>query len=89
VIAGCAFVTGCADGGSLDVNDLRSSDAAYYYVGESFDGLKISHVERYQRSEATLIYGDCEARSDQGCAPPARAPAPTLPRRRHSGDLRE
>jgi hypothetical protein len=70
VIAGCGFVAGCAGGGSPDVNDLRNSDAAYYYVGESFDGLKISYVERYQRSDAAIIYGDCKARSDEGCAPP-------------------
>ena len=69
VIAGCAFVAGCSDG-SPDVDDLRSSDAPYYYVGESFEGLEISHVERYQRDVATLVYGDCEARSDEGCAPP-------------------
>jgi len=67
VIAGSA---GCANGGSPEVNDLRNSDAAYYYVGESFHGLKISYVERYQRSDAAIIYGDCEARGDQGCAPP-------------------
>jgi hypothetical protein len=69
VITGCAFAAGCSNG-SLDVNDLRNSDAPYYYVGESFDGLRITHVERYQRGEATLIYGDCKARSDEGCAPP-------------------
>jgi hypothetical protein len=70
VIAVCVLLAGCANGGTLDANDLRNSDDAYYYVGESFAGLKISHVERYQRSVATFIYGDCEARSDEGCAPP-------------------
>lgn len=72
VIAGWAFVAGCAYGGSLDVNDLRNSDAAYYYVGESFHGLKISYVERYQRGEAAIIYGDCNVPfgSDQGCTSP-------------------
>jgi hypothetical protein len=69
VIAGCALAVGCSDGGS-DVDDLRSSEAPYYYVGQSFDGLKISHVERYQDGVATLIYGTCKARGDEGCAPP-------------------
>jgi hypothetical protein len=64
-------VTACGGGSnSLDVNDLRNSDAPYYYVGEAFDGLMISHVERYQNAVATFTYGSCEARSDEGCAPP-------------------
>lgn len=64
------LVTACGGAGSLEVSDLRNADAPYYYVGESFRGLRITHVERYQRSVATLIYGDCKARSDMGCTPP-------------------
>jgi hypothetical protein len=70
MIAGCAFAAGCSEGGSLSVDDLRNSKAPYYYVGRSFEGLKISHVEQYQRGVATFIYGTCKARSDEGCAPP-------------------
>src|SRR3954453_16115639 len=56
--------TACGGAGSLEVNDLRNADAPYYYVGESFHGLKVTHVLRYQRGDAALIYGDCKARSD-------------------------
>ena len=64
------LVTACGGAGSLEVSDLRNADAQYYYVGESFHGLKVTHVLRYQRGDAALIYGDCKARSDMGCAPP-------------------
>jgi len=66
-----AVVTaGCSSGGSVSVDDLKQSSAPYYYVGSSFDGLDVSHVERYQRGVANIIYGTCEAGDDEGCPPP-------------------
>jgi hypothetical protein len=47
------MAAGCSKGGSTNVDDLRASKAPYYYVGTSFEGLKISHVERYQHGMAT------------------------------------
>jgi len=71
VIACTSLSAGCSSGAaSADVADLRDARAPYYYVGSSFDGLKISHVERYQRGVGDIIYGTCEANSDQGCGPP-------------------
>ena len=70
VTAGGLFSAGCSDGRSLRLDDLRNSKAPYFYVGRSFDGLPVTHVERYHRGVATLVYGTCTARSDQGCAPP-------------------
>jgi hypothetical protein len=71
LFASTVVATGCASGDqSTSLDDLRNADAPYYYVGDSFDGLKITHVERYQRGVANLIYGDCKARSDEGCPPP-------------------
>src|SRR3954452_24772025 len=67
------LITACGGAGSLEVKDLRNADAPYYYVGESFHGLKISYVQRYQRSDAAIIYGDCKVRFgiDPGsCTPP-------------------
>ena len=64
------LVVAACGGSSIHVNDLKNADAPYYYVGESFHGLKVTHVLRYQRGDAALIYGDCKARSDMGCAPP-------------------
>jgi hypothetical protein len=71
IIASTALAAGCTSGdGAVSLDDLRNADAPYYYVGPSFDGLKVSHVERYQGGVADIIYGTCEAKSDQGCAPP-------------------
>jgi len=70
VFACTAFATGCSSGSSLKVDNLRNSKAPYYYVGRSFEGLKISYVERYRGGVASIIYGTCHASSDQGCAPP-------------------
>lgn len=68
-IAG-GLLAGCSADHSLRVGDLRSAKAPYFYVGRSFDGLAITHVERYHRGVATFVYGTCKARSDEGCAPP-------------------
>jgi hypothetical protein len=54
----------------VNLDDLRNADAPYYYVGPSFDGFRVSHVERYRGGVADIIYGTCQAKSDQGCAPP-------------------
>ena len=69
VTAGGLFSAGCSDGRSLRLDDLRNSKAPYFYVGRSFDGLPVTHVERYHRGVATLVYGTCTARSDEWCAP--------------------
>jgi hypothetical protein len=66
-----ALAAGCTTGhGAVNLDTLRNADAPYYYVGPSFDGLGVSHVEQYQGGVADIIYGTCEAKSDQGCAPP-------------------
>jgi hypothetical protein len=49
---------------------LKDADAPYYYVGPSFDGVEISHVERYDAGVADIVYGTCQAGDDEGCAPP-------------------
>ena len=70
-LAATALLAGCSESGSLKVTDLRDATRPYYYVGPSFDGFKVSHVERYQGGVAEILYGSCEAAAyDQGCAVP-------------------
>jgi hypothetical protein len=67
----CApLATGCSGNASPDVDDLKDADAPYYYVGSSFDGFEISHVEPYDAGVAHIVYGTCEAGDDEGCPPP-------------------
>src|SRR5207302_1093236 len=70
VVASIVFAAGCSGTGSVSVDELKGSEAPYYYVGPSFEGLKVAHVERYERGDAVIIYGTCEAGDDEGCAPP-------------------
>ena len=44
-----------------------------YWLGESFRSKELTHASRGERkgqATFTFIYGDCEAESDAGCAPP-------------------
>ena len=67
-LAATELLAGCSQSGSLKVTDLRDATLPYYYVGQSFDGFKVSHVERYRAGVAEILYGSCEAAAyDQGC----------------------
>jgi hypothetical protein len=71
VIACTPLVAGCtSEDRSVSLDDLRKADAPYYYVGSSFDGFELSHVERYQGGVASILYGTCDAGSDGGCPLP-------------------
>jgi len=52
-----------------DLSTARSFDRyQLYYLGDSFQGEQLTAApEPYRNS---FIYGDCEAKSDTGCAPP-------------------
>ena len=70
-LAATALLAGCSQSGASKVTDLRDATLPYYYVGPSFDGFKVSHVERYQGGVAEILYGSCEAAAyDQGCPVP-------------------
>jgi hypothetical protein len=64
--------SGADDLSLQDAEDFRAFPL--YYVGDSFQGLPLTAVIRGSgRSPIrswTFIYGSCEAKSDQGCAPP-------------------
>jgi hypothetical protein len=62
------LLTGCG-GGEADLSAARNfSRYPLYYLGNSFEGQPLTAApEPYRNS---FIYGDCEAKSDQGCAPP-------------------
>jgi hypothetical protein len=63
-----ALAAGCGDDDS-DLSRARDFRAySLYYLGDSFEGEKLTLApKRYTNS---FIYGDCEAESDAGCAPP-------------------
>jgi hypothetical protein len=65
-----APAVGCSESRSLKLTDLRDATLPYYYVGPSFDGLTVSHVERYHNGVAEILYGTCKAGSDGGCPLP-------------------
>jgi hypothetical protein len=70
-IAYTALASGCASGDhSVNLDSLKNADAPYYYVGSSFDGHDVSYVARYRAGMARIIYGTCDAGSDEACPPP-------------------
>jgi hypothetical protein len=72
-IACVTSLTACGangDGISSELAKLRMSQQPYYYVGRSFEGLRLVHLEQYDGGVANFIYGTCKAGDDQGCAPP-------------------
>jgi hypothetical protein len=73
VIACVTSLTACGSNGDRinpELAKLRESRQPYYYVGRSFDGLRLVHLEPYGGSVANFIYGTCKAGDDHGCAPP-------------------
>jgi hypothetical protein len=60
-------LAGC---GGVDLDQLRNDSRPYYWLGKAFHGLPLTHAEPYITGRASFIYGDCEAKSDMGCAPP-------------------
>jgi hypothetical protein len=67
-----AFLSACGSGrsGGLDLGKYENSRKAYFYVGRSFDGLRLSNVQPYQGGVAEIIYGTCKPPPDGGCPPP-------------------
>src|SRR5262249_39738362 len=61
-----------ASGGSSapDLGKYEKSRQPYYYVGRSFDGLRLSNVQPYQAGVASIFYGTCKPPPDGGCPPP-------------------
>jgi hypothetical protein len=74
----CAVgATGCSSGDdrSLNLDDLRNTEAPYYYVGSSFEGHDVSYIYRYRDGEGSIDYGTCEPPSsglfgEGGCPVP-------------------
>jgi hypothetical protein len=72
------FLSACGSGGALDLGVYEKSAQPYYYVGRSFDGLRLSKVDPYQVSKldpsqagvASIVYGTCKPPPEGGCPPP-------------------
>lgn len=70
-IACVGLLAGCGSAAPPELATVRASQLPYFFVGESFDGLDLTHVSPYDtQGVAFLIYGTCEASGDGGCAPP-------------------
>jgi hypothetical protein len=72
MIACVTPLTACATGtrGAPELGNVETSNEPYYFVGPWFDGLRLSHVEPYERGVADIAYGTCEPPPEGGCAPP-------------------
>jgi hypothetical protein len=71
LVAFAALVAaGCGAAGGLD--ELKGSGKPYFYVGTSFDGLDLTHVDIPTGKVASFIYGEppCEPTDDSGCPSP-------------------
>jgi hypothetical protein len=86
VAVGMAFVVGCGAGsgtagnataaprGDLTLDEARAVDEfPLFYAGEQVDGLPLTAIVRRGDTAryVSFVYGDCQATSDSGCAPPA------------------
>ena len=61
---------GSSESGVPDLTKYETSRQPYYYVGRSFDGLRLSSVEPYRAGIASIFYGTCKPSPDGGCPPP-------------------
>lgn len=74
-VACVVSLTSCGSsgtGGSApDLTKFKDSRQPYYYVGLSFDGLRLTHAESYDAAGvAFLAYGTCKPPPDGGCPAP-------------------
>lgn len=67
-----SLLSACLPGGSGVPNlaKYEESPQPYYYVGRSFDGLRISNLRPYAGGVASIFYGNCTPPHDGGCPPP-------------------
>ena len=66
-----ATVLAACGGSGASVDELKSDARSYYWVGDSFEGLDLTHSERYNGRFSTFAYGTCEPPSGEGgCASP-------------------
>jgi hypothetical protein len=58
-------------GSAPDLTKFKDSAQPYYYVGSSFDGLRLTYAEPYDAAGvAFLAYGTCKPPPDGGCPAP-------------------
>ncbi len=66
---GFLLLAGCGDD-VVDPAELEAQvGAPIYWLGDGFEGFELVRAEGSRRG-ALFVYGECEAKSDQGCAPP-------------------
>jgi hypothetical protein len=62
--------SGVPDFNAADLGRFEKSEKPYFYVGRSFDGLRLRHVQPYDAGVASLVYGTCDPPPEGGCPPP-------------------
>jgi hypothetical protein len=63
-----ALAASCGGGAQDDLDELRrDAPPDVYYLGESFEGEELSHVDGGRRF---FVYGTCDPGPETGCAPP-------------------
>lgn len=89
LLAATTLITvACGASERVDEGELQrvraASDRPLYYLGESFEGLPLTHADATGRG-GSFIYGTCEpSGSDSGCAPPLQVQNWTLAARHPS-----
>jgi hypothetical protein len=73
--AGCGSGVHRGPNGPVRLEKLKNSSIPVFYVGRSFEGLKLTYADSTSRHTADLAYGTCKVPSgplgaDGGCAPP-------------------
>jgi hypothetical protein len=70
VLVLACLTAGC--GGVNGLDKLKGSKKPYFYVGTSFDGLDLKHVDAPTPNIASFLYGEppCPPTSDYGCPAP-------------------
>jgi hypothetical protein len=72
------LVVGCGGGtfptGPIRLAEMRADSRPYYWVGDGFEGLKLTHAEPYDHGQSSVTYGTCEMPTglfaEGACRPP-------------------
>jgi hypothetical protein len=74
LLAACGGGSVRVPDGPVRLAEMRADSRPYYWVGDSFNELELTHAEPYEGRFANVIYGTCEVPTglfaEGGCAPP-------------------
>ena len=79
-LAACSGSSDDTGDGQEQLNALRRANVPYFYLGDTFLGLPVTHAEGDQK-RGLVVYGDCEP-GESGCAPPVQVQTKLCKRRK-------